>query len=162
MSRVRCGARVLLIWPLGLGLLVAACGGSSGAPRAAEHVANGGKELAAFDADGRSSVCETPREECAEPKANPDFADRCRLQGFRILRCGCDDLCSGKVETNEKFYDASGNERSCSPVEDACAPAETSAKFQDACTDARHKLVVCGCEWLCNGPLAKGVSGASE
>jgi hypothetical protein len=115
-----------------------------------------------YDADGQSSACEAPREECAEAKRNPDFIDRCRLAGYRVLRCGCDERCASNVKKQETFFDSAGKERSCEPEQAGCTPPETSAKFQDACTDARHKLVVCGCEWLCNGPLAAGKATTPE
>jgi hypothetical protein len=163
MFRVRSRTSALG-WALALTLCLhaSACGGNAPAPVTAEATAGTGKQLTAFDAEGNSVVCELPRTECAERKTNPDFSDRCRLAGFRILRCGCEDVCSGKVEKNEKFYDASGKQRSCEPEQTGCSPAETSARFQDACTDARHKLVVCGCEWLCNGPLAGDSTTSSE
>jgi hypothetical protein len=85
-----------------------------------------------------------------------DFNDECRRAGYRVVRCGCEDLCTGNVAKVEKFYDSSGVERPCAPERPDCTAPDTSAAFQDACTDAGHELVVCGCEWLCNGPLATG------
>lgn len=164
MPRLRdsLGLRAAPALALCLLLTVACASGGAGSARGPEPAGGQATTLSGYDAEGHSAACEAPRDQCPDAKANPDFADRCRLAGYRLLRCGCDDVCSGNVKKEEKFYDAAGKEQRCAPEQSGCSPPETSAKFQDACTDARHKLVVCGCEWLCNGPLATGKAGASE
>lgn len=141
--------------PLAFALLALSCGGGSGSgpARGPEATGNGPPTLSGYDAQGHAATCETPRDDCPASNTNPDFADQCRLAGYRLMRCGCDDVCSGKLKQSSEFYDASGSAKSCAPEQAGCTPPETSAKFQDACNDARHKLVICGCEWLCNGPL---------
>src|SRR5689334_22945902 len=152
-ARLRHPAAQSLALGCALALLLAmGCASDARPARAPEQTAEPAT-LVGYDAAGRTLTCETPREHCSESKTNRDFADRCRLAGYRLLRCGCDDVCSGNVKKQESFFDSSGQERSCAPEQEGCTPPETSARFQDACTDARHKLVVCGCEWLCNGPL---------
>jgi len=144
---------------------MAACGGGGGATgpaHAPEATDSKHGTLKGYDADGNSTECAPPQEQCEGAKVNADFKDRCRLLGYRVMRCGCEDACSGNVKKEEKFFDSAGKEKSCAPEQEGCSPPETSAKFQDACTDARHKLVVCGCEWLCNGPFAAGKSSSSE
>jgi hypothetical protein len=144
-------------------LFAAACaGGGAGSLRGPEPADGKPETLMGYDSQAQGSACEAPREACPDAKRDADFADRCRLAGYRLLRCGCEDACSGKVKKQEAFFDSAGKERSCAPEQAGCTPPETSAKFQDACTDARHKLVVCGCEWLCNGPLATGGAAASD
>lgn len=147
---------------LSLLLTLACAGGGASAAHSPEPAQSSGKTLMGYDAEGQASACEAPREECADAERNPDFIDRCRLAGYRVLRCGCDERCAGNVKKQEAFFDAVGKQRSCEPEQAGCTPPETSAKFQDACTDARHKLVVCGCEWLCNGPLASGQAATPE
>jgi hypothetical protein len=143
--------------------LIGACGGGSAGPAHAPAATEGGaKTLKGYDAEGNAAECAAPQEECPDAKVNADFKDRCRLLGYRLMRCGCEDACSGNVKKEEKFFDSSGKEKSCAPEQEGCTPPETSAKFQDACTDSRHKLVVCGCEWLCNGAFSAGKSSASE
>jgi hypothetical protein len=148
----------------GLALLLGSACASSGAPSPQGPGATQSEAptLTGYDAEGRGLECAPPREDCKDAEVNADFRDRCRLAGYRLLRCGCDDACSGNVKKEEKFFDATGKEHSCSPEQAGCTPPETSAQFQDACTDARHKLVVCGCEWLCNGPFTPGKASASE
>lgn len=118
-------------------------------------------ELSAFDAKGKKTACDLPRSDCPERSVDADFNDQCRRRGFRVVRCGCEDRCSGRVTTAEKHYDSTGKLRSCAPEAAGCSPPETSAAFQDSCTDGGNELVVCGCEWLCNGPLRSGVAAES-
>lgn len=155
-------AAQLLALGCALALLLAVGCASAERPARAPDPTGEPATLMGYDAQGRRLTCEAPREHCSESKTNADFADRCRLAGYRLLRCGCDDVCSGNVKKQESFFDSSGKERSCAPEQEGCTPPETSAKFQDACTDAHHKLVVCGCEWLCNGPLSAAKPSASE
>lgn len=75
------------------------------------------------------------------------------MGGYQIRQCGCSEVCTGNVMKEKAFYDADGNPKECVPEDSSCTPPDTSAAFQDACNDAHNKLVVCGCEWLCDGPL---------
>jgi len=147
-------------------LFTFACGGggasgpSAGAPPShaeepdlpADHPARALLDAKVYDARGASKACASPQANCPESARDPDFLDRCRLKGFQVRQCGCEQLCSGNVAKEEKFYDAQGKVRDCKPEQSDCTPKDTSASFQDGCTEAGHKLVVCGCEWLCNGP----------
>lgn len=146
--------------PLPIALLVGACGAPAAqTPPSAPPPGPGSTPLAAvkgatvYDATGAATRCAPPRSDCPATHTDPDFADQCRLGGFQIRRCGCKDYCSGKVSSQKTYYDATGAEKACAPAEDDCTPPETSAAFQDACNDAHHHLVTCGCEWLCDGPL---------
>lgn len=157
--RARLALRVVSLFSIAF--LALHCGaGSSSTTRAPEPAGHTPPTLKGYDAQGNAFECAAPRDDCPAAKANPDFIDQCRLAGYRVLRCGCDELCAGKLKQQKDFYDASGKLRSCAPEQAGCSPPETSAKFQDACNDAHHKLVVCGCEWLCNGPLGSGSSPA--
>ena len=104
-----------------------------------------------YDSRGASKVCASPEPNCPDARRDVDFLDRCRLHGFQVRQCGCEQVCSGNVAQEKAYYDAQGKPRQCAPEQKDCTPKETSASFQDGCTDAGHKLVVCGCEWLCNG-----------
>jgi len=84
-----------------------------------------------------------------------DFLDKCKLAGYRVVRCGCQDYCMGNAGAPQSHYDSKGQAKTCEPVKPDCPAAETSAAFQDSCTDSGHKLVQCGCEWLCSGPFNK-------
>jgi hypothetical protein len=136
---------------------VASCGGPAKPARESEAAGSAAVAPTAYDATGAKRACqEPPAAGCPKGVINADFNDECRRAGYRVVRCGCEDLCTGNVAKVEKFYDASGLERPCAPEQADCTPPDTSAAFQDACTDAGHKLVICGCEWLCNGQPAKG------
>lgn len=144
------------LWVL-VGATAWACGGtSSGGPGASTPAASEQRRHPAartvYDAKGRGKTCDPPKDGCAASRPNPDFTDKCRLRGFQVLRCGCEMVCTGNVMQRELFYAADGSTKGCAPIDDACTPPETSAAFQDACADARHRLVTCGCEWLCDGP----------
>jgi hypothetical protein len=108
-----------------------------------------------YDSKGQAQACAEPRPDCPKTKPDADFLDQCRLRGYQTRRCGCDTLCSGNVATKRPHYDAAGKARDCAPETEGCKPPETSAAFQDACNEAQHRLVVCGCEWLCDGPITK-------
>jgi len=148
--------------PALLGVLLGACGApatSQPPPAAPPPATPSSTPLTAvegatvYDAKGAGRTCAPPRSDCPPPRPEPDFTDRCRLGGFQIRRCGCAEYCSGEVVANKKHYDASGAEKDCAPAQKDCTPPETSAAFQDACNDGGHHLVVCGCEWLCDGAL---------
>jgi hypothetical protein len=112
-----------------------------------------------FDAKGKQKPCDLPVPTCPEPVRDRDFLDKCALAGFQVRRCGCELVCSGNVVTEKSHYDARGKPKRCEPERKDCTPPDTSARFQDACNDAGHQLVVCGCEWLCTGPLKDSGGG---
>ena len=142
--------------------LLAACGGSGTPPPessdkserpepAPDDPARALVGATVYDASGASKQCELPENDCPRTPRPADFLDACRLAGFQVRSCGCEELCSGNVATSKKHYDAQGNAKDCEPSDPACDPQDTSSAFQDGCTEAGHKLVVCGCEWLCTG-----------
>jgi hypothetical protein len=96
-----------------------------------------------------------PRQGCPKTKPDADFLEQCRLRGYQTRRCGCATLCSGNVSVAKPHYDAAGQAKACEPAAPDCQPPETSATFQDACNEAQHRLVQCGCEWLCDGPITR-------
>lgn len=108
-------------------------------------------EAEVYDASGAVRACEEPKKECPDATKDVKFLDQCRLQGYQVRRCGCEQLCSGNAMAFKPHYDERGNEKECVDEDPACTPPNTSAAFQDACTDAHHRLVICGCEWLCTG-----------
>jgi hypothetical protein len=147
------------------GSFFVACGGASNTGAAsssppdhaepdlpADHPARALLDAEVYDARGASKACATPQPSCPDAGRDADFLDRCRLKGFQVRQCGCEQLCTGNVANQEKFYDARGKPQECKPEQSDCTPKDTSASFQDGCTDGGHKLVVCGCEWLCDGP----------
>jgi len=149
-----------------LGLLLpatlAACGSGPSAPPAtpgpADPAEPGDDPPAAagmpfYDAQGTERRCMPPRQDCPPVAPDTQFTDACRLAGYRVQRCECEALCSGKVE--RKFYDENGQVKPCQPVADCAAPP-ASAAFQDACTERGHHLEECSCEqWLCSGDPTK-------
>jgi len=148
-----------------LGILLGACGGSSagsGAARPSSPSTAPGphspEELAGakvYDSQGQAHACAKPQSDCPQIKPETDFLDQCRLRGYQTRRCGCDTLCSGNAATSSPHYDAAGKARDCEPETTGCELPQASAAFQDACNEAQHRLVACGCEWLCDGPLRK-------
>jgi hypothetical protein len=148
-----------------LGLV--ACGGhgtergaappaSSGRPSLGDPIAG----TTVYDDQGQARACEPPRPGCSTSGGTSDFRDECRLKGFRIVRCGCDDVCTGKVTQRKSAYDSNNQPKPCAAPQPDCSPPDTSAAFQDACTESGHRFVVCGCEWLCSGPLKQSGSAA--
>jgi hypothetical protein len=141
---------------------IAGCGGSGaggapatqpdepavGPPRSPDSLA----DATVYDAKGQAATCGLPEDGCPKAKPNREFLDKCRLRGYQVRRCGCETVCSGNVMVSRPHYDAEGNEQECQPEDPECTPPDTSAAFQDACADAHHRLVMCGCEWLCDGP----------
>ncbi len=109
--------------------------------------------MAFYDAQGAERACMPPRQDCPPIAPDTQFTDSCRLAGYRVQRCACAALCSGRVE--RKFYDATGQVKPCQAVPD-CAPPPASAAFQDACTERGHRLQECSCDqWLCSGDPTK-------
>jgi hypothetical protein len=130
------------------------CGGGP-APVAPQAPAARGTPGKVYDSKGHEADCAPPAEHCAAAKPDRDFLDKCKLAGYRQVRCGCEDYCMGNAGAPKAHYDAKGQPKVCEPVKPDCPAADTSAAFQDACTDGGHKLVQCGCEWLCSGKLDK-------
>ena len=145
-------------------LLSAACGGASApteaaaptrseaAVPAADHPARELADSQVYDESGQARACEPPKASCAPAPRPVEFLDHCRLAGYQVRKCGCEELCGGKVTSSKQAYDAQGKAKDCAPAKNDCTTPETSAAFQDACNEHGHKLVVCGCEWLCKGP----------
>ena len=142
--------RGLLFWAL-----ACACGGSEAAPAQAPSTSpRSPGDLAGatvYDANGDAKACEPPKPDCPRDASSLEFRDKCRLEGYQLRRCGCETVCSGNVMAPKMHYDAEGNAKECAPEEAECTPPDTTAAFQDACGEAHHRLVVCGCEWLCDG-----------
>jgi hypothetical protein len=161
---IRCASLSLLV-------AISSCGGSHsradapssrGAESAPAQQGRDTKDLEGapvYDAKGKQKPCELPVPTCPEPARDRDFLDKCTLAGFQVRRCGCELVCSGNVVAEKSHYDARGKPKRCEPERKDCTPPDTSARFQDACNDAGHQLVVCGCEWLCTGPLKDSGGG---
>lgn len=136
--------------------LTTACGSSAATapPPVAPARSEPGDQLAGatvYDAAGTATACQPPRSDCTGAPTDRHLAEQCQLGGYQIRQCGCAQLCSGNVAKANLHYDEVGNAKPCAPVQNDCTPPDTSAAFQDACTDAHHRLEVCGCEWLCSG-----------
>ena len=152
---------------LGSGVLLAvACGGAPVeiGPAAPGTVPSGAPvrptpktridELAsapAYDAAGHAAACAPPSAACPQVAPDRAFLDRCRLAGFQIRTCGCDQRCSGDVTAAQRHYDDTGAPKECAPARPDCTPPPAGASFQDACSEKGYRLDVCGCEWLCSG-----------
>lgn len=144
---------------------IAACGGGSGTggqeTKSADTKGSPDEPLAGstvYDELGQSHACEVPKNTCGEAKEPPrEFKDKCALGGFRIVQCGCDQRCTGNAMAERLHYDANNTGKLCAKAKDNCEPPETSAAFQDACSGAGGKFVVCGCEWLCTDKLKGAV-----
>src|SRR6185503_13629322 len=59
-----------------------------------------------YDSRGASKVCASPEPNCPNTPRDVDFLDRCRLHGFQVRQCGCEQVCSGNVAQENKHYDA--------------------------------------------------------
>ena len=150
-------------------LLPAACGGGGQDRGAAAPAPSGRPSLGdpiagttVYDETGASRACEPPKASCPDARSTPEFRDQCRLAGFRIMQCGCDQVCTGDVKKQKLAYDANNKAKACAPAQADCSAPETSAAFQDACSESGHKFVVCGCEWLCAGPLRKPAAASPQ
>lgn len=143
--------------------LLAACGGPTPsptpppAPPPEAPVTPPKKALQVFDEKGQpSSSCPPVKEGCPEAAPPTAFLDRCRLSGFRVLQCGCEQRCTGDVSAAvRRYYDVDGQQKECVPARSDCTPPEPGSKFQDACSEHAFRLEVCGCEWLCSGNFRK-------
>jgi hypothetical protein len=108
-----------------------------------------------FDENGQARACDVPLQGCPERPHDRTFLDQCRLHGYYVRQCGCDVLCTGKVELDAPCYDARGEAKNCTREARACgANPASNAQFEDACIAAGHRLVQSGCEWLCSGKAA--------
>lgn len=143
-----------------------ACGGGGGSgkePAAATADTSAEEPLdgaSVYDELGKTHKCEVPKNSCPDAKDPPrEFRDKCALEGFRIVQCGCDMRCTGNAMQDKLHYDASNTGKLCAKPRDNCEPADTSAAFQDACSGVGGKFVVCGCEWLCTDKLKGAVPG---
>jgi hypothetical protein len=117
------------------------------------------KGTPAWDEKGTEVACQPPEPRCENPsQPSIGFKDRCGLAGYRLIKCGCQILCTGNVSGEKKGYDQKGTEKTCEPPKPECPEtAGGGAAFQDACTESGHKLLECGCEWLCSGKLKKPI-----
>lgn len=152
--------------PLLLAFGLAACGGGGGSPGATAPSATSAQiELpkdrmagqTVFDPSGKELTCAPPEKTCAPSDVPIEFKDKCKLAGYRVMQCGCSTVCTGNVAAGKKGWDAQNREKACAPEQKDCTPPETSAAFQDACSESGHPFMVCGCEWLCAGKLKKPV-----
>jgi hypothetical protein len=134
--------------------LLSGCGGEAPPePRAPEPPAKEGPDplegMTVYDASGAEHRCERPKSDYPPLAPNPDFDEACRLGGFRVQKCGCESMCTGRAA--KSYYDAEGKPKACAPEGGDCTPPAAPAAFQDACAERGFKLEVCGCEWLCSG-----------
>jgi hypothetical protein len=53
-----------------------------------------------YDPAGNAKVCEPARTDCEVAPARAAFQDACAERGFRLSQCGCEWLCSGKVDVS--------------------------------------------------------------
>jgi hypothetical protein len=155
-TRVQC-ASAFCIFVVGICTALAGCSPApSPVPRTAEATqpVPRTQDLAGaqvYDEHGQAAPCGPVGTGCPPQPASNDFLDRCRLAGFRVLMCGCDQRCTGNVAAVSRHYDPSGQPKECAPARPDCTPPQASAAFQDACTEHGYRLDVCGCEWLCSG-----------
>lgn len=107
-----------------------------------------------FDAKGKRHDCRRGMQSCEKVReASDDFSDACGKAGYRIVRCGCADYCTGNPVETDLHFDKKNRGKDCAPPKESCELGESSGAFQDACTDMGGKLVQCGCEWLCTRKL---------
>ena len=156
--------------PIYLGLILGLAGCAGGSPPANPPTADpapvelpkdrmAGQKV--YDAGGKELICAPPDRSCTPGDVPLAFKDECRLAGFRIMQCGCSNVCTGRRKGSKSGYDADSREKPCPPEQKDCSPPDTSAAFQAACTESGHKLMVCGREWLCKGKLKHPVSGTA-
>ncbi len=114
-----------------------------------------------FDARGKRHDCRRGMQSCEKVReASDEFEDACGKAGYRIVRCGCAEYCTGNPVESELHFDQKNNGKECAAPKESCEMAESSGAFQDACTDVGGKLVQCGCEWLCTRKLKAAVNDA--
>lgn len=154
-TELMCWARAAC---LGLSALACACSGSTAGTSGANDPtdpteADDFEGTTVYDAKGKPVSCQAPARDCPPIAPNRAFLDACQLGGFRTVRCGCDTLCTGKVET--RVYDKAGQPVTCPEQEPPCDLPQVSAKFQDACIERGHHISACGCQWVCSGDPTK-------
>jgi hypothetical protein len=136
-------------------------GGSDKEAKTAEKADD--DEVMGYDEDGKGFTCEAPESQCENVKElSLDFKERCRTAGYKIRQCGCNDACTGNINGERTGYTNKNVSKKCPKAEGTCELAETSAAFQDACTEAGEQLIECGCEWLCSGKLKEPVPDAPK
>jgi len=121
----------------------------------------GSGDVVGYDAEGNSKPCPKPRSDCDQTTdATLDFKDRCSEAGFNMQLCGCEQLCMGNIVGKRKGYTGKNQEKDCEPPGEKCELPDTSAAFQDGCSEGGHELMECNCEWLCSGKLKEPVPDA--
>jgi hypothetical protein len=150
MRLLRTASVLLVTFAFALG-----CGKGGGSGKEAKSSSkDDDDEVMGYDEDGKGHVCEDPKSQCEDVKElSLDFKEHCRTAGYKIRQCGCDDLCTGNINGERVGYTHKNVEKKCPKAGEQCELQETSAAFQDACTEAGEQLVECGCEWLCSGKL---------
>ena len=134
------------------------CGKGGGSDKDAKSPSKDSDEVTGYDEDGKGHECDDPKSQCEDVKElSLEFKERCRTAGYKIRQCGCDDLCTGNINGERSGYTNKNVEKKCPKPDDKCELPETSAAFQDACTEAGQQMVECGCEWLCSGKLKEPV-----
>lgn len=132
------------------GWLAFACG-TGGKP---SKSANDAEDIMVWDEEAKGFECDRPQSQCEEVEdPSLDFKERCRNAGYKIRQCGCRNACTGNINGERVAYDYKNVEKRCPKTDDKCEAPETRAAFQDACDEAGHQLVECGCDWLCSGKL---------
>ena len=144
--------------------LALACGKGGGSGKEAKSSDKASDdEVMGYDEDGKGIECEEPQSQCEDVKElSLDFKEHCRTAGYKIRQCGCNDLCTGNINGERIGYTNKNVEKKCPKADDKCELVETSAAFQDACTDAGEQMIECGCEWLCSGKLKEPVPDAPK
>jgi hypothetical protein len=138
-----------VIWVVAVGAFAAACKGGSGAKSSESGDGN-----MVYDEEGKGFECDTPDSACEEVKdPSLDFKEQCRSAGYKMRRCGCANACSGNINGTRSGFDRKNVEKNCQKADEKCEMPETSAAFDDACTEAGHQMIECGCEWRCSGKL---------
>jgi len=132
------------------GALAFACSkGGSGAKSG-----KGGDAKTVYDESGKGFECDSPDTQCEEVKdPSLDFKEHCRMAGYRIQQCGCSNACTGNINGERSGFDRKNAEKNCGKPDEKCEAPETSAAFDDACSEAGFQMIECGCEWLCSGKL---------
>lgn len=139
-----------------VGAVLVGCGGpaqTGGQGPVAPDEPDERKPMAVYDPSGQQQVCAKPQQDCPPVAPNREFLDACQLGGYRVLQCGCDSMCTGKVV--KTFYDASGQTKACAPIDEQCTPTPVGAAYQDGCIEKGYHLSQCGCEFLCSGDPTK-------
>lgn len=131
-----------------VGAFAFACRGGGGAK------SGSGNGNLVYDEEGKGFDCDTPDSACEEVKdPSLDFKEQCRSAGYKMRRCGCANACTGNINGTRSGFDRKNAEKLCQKADDKCEMPETSAAFDDACTEAGFHMIECGCEWLCSGKL---------